>query len=159
MKENVKMNNFVEVRSLSLLKEFSKAKCLGSLVRIEEDKHDPACRPVYKFADKDDVRAVVKQFIDTYSADDRSMDDWSSFNAAQFRACEDTIVTRNFRIVNQIIEAGWGMNLCGVFKDPNSHKKTFTFLANDEIKQIKTEGDAASNAWYAEKIKDGGKNE
>lgn len=152
---------FITVRSLALLVELSKAKCLGSLVRIKEDKHDPACRPVYKFTDNDHVRAVVKQFFDTYGADDRSMDDWSDFYAAKFYAVEkeNTIATRNLRIANKIIEAGYGVNLCGVFKDSKSHKRTFIFLANDEIKRIKAEGDAESAAWYAEKIKDGKKNE
>ena len=150
---------FITVRSLALLVELSKAKYLGNLIRIEEDKLDPACRPVYKFADNQNVRAVVKQFIDKNGADDRSMDNWSAFSVAQFRAKENTIVTRNLRIANQVIESGWGINLCGVFKDRKSHKKTFIFLANDEIRKIKTEGDAASAAWYAERMKDGEKNE
>ncbi len=150
---------FITVRSLALLVEISKAKCLGSLVKIEEDKHDPACRPVYKFADNQNVRDVVKQFNETVGTDDRSMDDWSAFSVAQFRAKENTIVTRNLRITNKIIESGYGINLCSVFKDRKSNKKTFIFLANDQIKKIKTEGDAESAAWYAEKMKDGEKNE
>lgn len=155
------MENLITVRSLALLKELSKAKCLGLLAKIEEYKHDPASRPVYRFIDKDDVRAVVKQFIDSYGKDDRSMDDWSEFYADKFYSAdkEKTIVTRNLRIANKIIEAGYAINLCGVFKDRNSHKKTFIFLANDEIRKIKTEGDAESAAWYAERMKDGEKNE
>lgn len=147
----MKQNKIIYVRSLALLRELSEAKCLGSLIRIEEDKFDPACRPVYLFADNENVRAVVKQYIDTYCVDDRSMDDWTTFYAAKFYAAEkDTILTRNFKIVDEIINTGYGVNLCNVFYNG---KKTFVFLANDVIKDIKTKGDAESAKRYAEMVK------
>lgn len=148
-------NENIEVKSLKLVKEIAENKGIVYLTHIKKDSDDPIERPIYCFQSRDNVKESVAAFFNTYGADDRSMDNWEGFNAQEFYrpTNDDTIITRNIYVVNKIIHASYGLNLCDVFKEPKGYKTAFRFIKNDEILKIKVDGDAESYRRYQEKTK------
>ncbi|MDU7337931.1 MAG: hypothetical protein E7L17_07450 [Clostridium sp.] len=175
---NQKTSKTMEVKSLTVLEEISKNKCMGLLNKIIKDETDNLHRPIYVFKYANNLNEVIGKFgVNTnqnevfttsvvrcvsdssttcFNFDDRSMDGdrWDNFDANSFYGAEkeNTVITRNYRIVNDIFEAGYAGNLCGSFYGKDK-KRGFVFIANDEIRAIKAKGDAESKAHYEGKMK------
>lgn len=158
------MNNFVEVRSLSLLKEMSDAKLLSKLRLITKDVNDPDGRPIYMFLNDERVIEIKDNFINTYGDDNRSTDKgWEHFNPTMFYANQrdNHVITRNYSAVTDIISEGYGSCLCFVFKHKNG-RHGFIFVAKDIIRNIKNGYDAKAQEIYQKRMaenKESGANE
>lgn len=149
-------NKTIEVRSQTILEEINKNKCMGLLNKVIKDETDDKHRPIYVFKYADDLKKVIDQFVFDTALGERSLDGdkWNNFNADSFYGAskENTIITRSYRIVNDIFRAGYAANLCASFYD-KGNKRGFVFLANDEIRDIKTAGDQESKRRYEENLK------
>ena len=134
------MNEYVYIKSLALLKELSKANCLGLLIGINKDVDSEEGFPEFKFVAKSDVLDVIDKWISENGADDRSLDEdnWKYYN----NDTQETIATRNYIVASKIIEAGYGSCLINIVKDTVNRKKLFIFSKNDAIAEIKAKQDA-----------------
>jgi hypothetical protein len=146
----------IEIRSLKFVEKINKHNGMTALTKIDADRADSLLRPIFYFHETANVQKAVDEFFDEYEHDDRSMDDWTGFNSDEFYRPKDTniIVTRNIHIVNTLIDSGYSIKLCAAYKEKVGTKTAYKFLANDEIRKIKADGDAESKRYYEAKMKD-----
>lgn len=153
---NIGTSKTIEVKSLIVLEEISKNKCMGLLNKVIRDETDDKHRPIYVFKYADNLMEVINRFMYDPALGERSLDGdrWDSFNTDAFYGAnkENIVITRNYRIINDIFEAGYAGNLCASFYGKDN-KRGFVFIANDEIREIKAKGDAESKAMYEAKMK------
>lgn len=138
----------VNVHSIELLKKLCEAKCLGLLMNIN---HTDFEYPYFNFAGKPDVLKVIGEFKNEH-IDDRSIDDpacWKLYEKPY--QGEKLIYTRNYSVVTDVIEKGFGAMLRSV--DIQENRKVFAFVYTREIRNIKLKWDAISKANWLEKQK------
>lgn len=141
--------NLIEVRSLSLLKAIYDAKSLSCLRRIEhETDEDGNIWPVFCFAETPEIIDVCNAYLDEHGADDRNADNpdlWRGYAMDKVNlADKPTINTRNYVVLKRIFVSGLMGNLISVRRE--GVKTVYRFIASDELREIKSEEDAKSQA-------------
>lgn len=135
----------LEFESVKLFENIVRAGQIKNLISVTSHKY-----PTYKFRKSEKVTSVYEAFLAEHNMKcDRSVDDcWSDFeDYINQSENNETIITRNIKVVKQIIEAGYAYMLkrTGIDK---YNKRCFVFYKNDVIEDIKTKADIENKRKY-----------
>lgn len=155
-------NNYIAVRSLTLLREIFDNKRLDKIAKIVPETDDQGkTYPVFLLKETERVTDCCKRFIEANGKDDRADDIpelWAGYDEEGIknqRTCF-RLNTRNYRVIQRAFESGQIGNLIHVFKDGSSNTTVFRFAHNEVLEAIKSEEDKKSaEAWKAKKEQEG----
>lgn len=153
-------NNYIAVRSLTLLKAIYDMKALNSMKQVTfEIGEDGNTYPVFIVRETEKTTMAYDSYINKFETDDRSNDDpvlWSGFNADAVKEHGTCLRlnTRNYSVISRAFEAGQIGNMIGCRYD--NGKMIYRFAHNDVLEKIKDEEDEKSRArWEAKQKKEG----